>query len=100
MCMLHLTTPRHHIHTRSGNKQTYLLIPKLILSIEIIEFTFIHNRYTTQANQAQKDKYNPLINRIRAEAWIVNPFKVITTVQVSKEPSTQNNLEELLNKRR
>lgn len=53
-------------------------MPTLDLSIQIVEFTFTHDRYTTQAIQAKTDK-NPLIDKIRAQGWIVNPLKVITT---------------------
>jgi hypothetical protein len=35
--------------------------------VQIIEFTFTHDRFLDQAIQTKEDKYTPLINSIRAQ---------------------------------
>ena len=54
------------------------LIPTLDLTIQIIEFTFVHDKFLDQAIQAKEDKYNPLVNAIRAHGWNIRPLIVIT----------------------
>jgi hypothetical protein len=48
------------------------------LTIQTIEFTFTHDRLLDQAIQMNKDKYNPLIDGIRARSWKIKPLIVIT----------------------
>jgi hypothetical protein len=55
------------------------VIHALVLTIQIIEFTFTHDRFFDQAIQTKEDKYNPLINAIRAQSWNIRPLIVITT---------------------
>jgi hypothetical protein len=60
-------------------EQNGSLIPTLDLTIQIIEFTFTHDRFLDQAIQTKEDKYNPLVNAIRAQGWNIRPLIVITT---------------------
>jgi hypothetical protein len=39
----------------------------LDLTIQIIEFTFTHDRFLDQAIQTKENKYNPLVDAIRAQ---------------------------------
>jgi hypothetical protein len=43
-----------------------------------IEFTFTHDQYLEHAIQTKIDKYNPLIEAIKAQGWQVAPYIVIT----------------------
>ena len=54
------------------------LIPIPDLTIQIIEFTFTHNKFLDQAIQTKEDKYNPSINTLRAQGWNIRPLIVIT----------------------
>ena len=49
------------------------IIPTLDLTIHIIEFTFMHNRFFDHGIQTKEDKFNPLMDAIRAQGWILNP---------------------------
>lgn len=55
-----------------------LLFPTPNLSIQIIIFTFTHDKYIHQTLEIKQNKYNPLINAIQTQGWKVNPLKVIT----------------------
>jgi hypothetical protein len=44
------------------------VIHALVMTIQIIEFTFTHDRFFDQAIQTKEEIYNPLINAIRAQS--------------------------------
>ena len=54
------------------------LIPTPDLTIQIVDFTFMHDRFLDQAIQTKEDKYNPLVDTIRAQGWNITPLIVIT----------------------
>lgn len=51
-------------------------IPTPRLTIHIIKFTFTHDRYTTPAIETKIDKYNPLIEAIKTQGWLVITARV------------------------
>lgn len=55
-------------------------IPTPNLTIQIIEITFKHDKYTIRAieakNNIKNDNYDPLIEAIKAQGWKVNLFVV------------------------
>ena len=50
-------------------EQNGSLIPTPDLTIQIIEFTFMHDRFLDQFLQTKEDKYNLLVDAIGAQGW-------------------------------
>ena len=48
------------------------------LTIQIVEFTFTHDRFLDQAIQTKEDKCDPLVDAIRAQGRNIRPLIVIT----------------------
>jgi hypothetical protein len=59
-------------------EQNGRLLPTLDITIQIIEFTFTHDRFLDQAIQTKEDKYNLLVDTIRTQGWNIKPLIVIT----------------------
>ena len=58
-------------------------LPTPNLAVQIIEFTFTHDRFTSQAIKIKQDKYDPFISTIEEQGWLVNPL-IIITVEVCR----------------
>lgn len=58
----------------ASHDQTCPLLPNPNLRVQIIEFTFTHDRFTDQAIKTKRDKYKPLITAIKEQGWKVNPL--------------------------
>lgn len=58
-------------------EQTWPLILAFNLTIQMIVFTSIYERYMEQTIKTKHDKHDPLIEGIRAQGWNVNPLIVI-----------------------
>ena len=77
MWMPHKTKIGQRLHTRRCIwKKKSTTTP--VLTIQIIEFTFTHDRFLDQAIQIKEDKYNPLVGAIRAHGWNSRLRTVIT----------------------
>ena len=59
-------------------EQNGSLISTPNLTVQIIEFTFTHDRFFDQAIQTKEDKYNMLVDTIRAQGCNIRPLIVIT----------------------
>jgi hypothetical protein len=69
-------------------------------TIQPIELTFTHDRYTNQAIKNKQDKYNPLIDAIKAQKWQANPLivsiaRVRSSVQTKKYYITRKRIHTL-----
>ena len=42
--------------------------------MQIIEFILTHDRFLDQAIQTKEDKYNPLVDALRAQGWNIRPL--------------------------
>ena len=52
--------------------------PSLILTIQLIEFTYYHDIFPDQALTHKRTKYDPLINAIQNYGWKTDPLITIT----------------------
>ena len=53
-------------------------MPTPNLTIQIIEFILPHDTFLDQSMQTKEDKYNPLVDTIRAQGWNIIRLRVIT----------------------
>ena len=70
-------TPGHILYTRCTTRPIKPNMPSPNLTIQMIEFTFTHDRYMDQAIKTKQDKYNPLVTAIKANGWLVSPLIAI-----------------------
>ena len=61
----------------ASHDQTCPLLLDPNLTVQVIQFTFTHDRFTYQAIQTKRDNYNPLVTTIKAQGWKVNPLIII-----------------------
>jgi hypothetical protein len=54
------------------------LLPSHTHTIQLIEFTYCHDKFPEQALTQKHEKYDPLINTIRSKGWKTNPLISIT----------------------
>ena len=59
------TTTRHHFYPRSCTRANQPTNPNHNFCIQMIEFTFTHDRCIQQATKTKYDKYHPLIEVIK-----------------------------------
>lgn len=70
----------------ASRDQTCPLLLDPNLTVQVIQFTFTHDRFTYQAIKTKRDNCNPLITAIKAQGWKVNPLIII--ILGSGAPST------------
>ena len=75
-CLTKLRSDNDYIQGAAYEKKKSTTTP--VLTIQIIEFTFTHDRFLDQAIQIKEDKYNPLVGAIRAHGWNSRLRTVIT----------------------
>ena len=54
------------------------MAPTPITIVQLIEFTYCHDRFPEQAIMQKHTKYDPLINAIQNNGWKTNPLITIT----------------------
>ena len=81
-CLARLCQDIMHIHGAT-QEQDGPFLHALNLAIQIIEYTFTHDKFIDQAIRTKQNKYNPLISAIEEQGWIVNPLIIITVGKYS-----------------
>lgn len=71
-------------------------------NIQLLQFTYGHNRFPNNAIRVKSNKYNPLIQSLKNASWNANPFITITARVhgVIHEQSIDRNLEKLYTPKR
>ena len=54
------------------------LVPIHALTIQLIEFTYYHDKFHDQTLTHKRNKYDPLINTLQINGWQTNPLVTIT----------------------
>jgi hypothetical protein len=55
------------------------MTPSPIATVQLIEFTYCHDKISKQAITQKHTKFDPLINAIQNNGWKINPLITITT---------------------